>query len=274
MQTPRVTTIQVRVDCNGCAQKIKKALNGINGRYINLTWFSFLTTHQQHQPTILWTCCFAGIHDLLVDFDRQRLTVIGWADPENIVKAVKKKAKKNATIICSNIELTPSSKDSKPTKQKPKENILAPQAQGTSFPELILEATPSSPTPTWHNARQHWQNNIGTENVEKAHMSHHHQPNYVNRIGSRNNYVDHRDRLYHNDPVFLQEPSKIQPLNVIHSYNTHMPSSHITEYECVRSPSWHTHYNHIEHYNGDYNNNNVDIAAMFSDDNPNACTIV
>ena len=35
MQAPRVTQIQVRVDCNGCVQKIKKALNGIHGMYSN-----------------------------------------------------------------------------------------------------------------------------------------------------------------------------------------------------------------------------------------------
>lgn len=32
MQKPQVTEIQVRIDCNGCVQKIKKALHGINGK--------------------------------------------------------------------------------------------------------------------------------------------------------------------------------------------------------------------------------------------------
>ncbi|CAL5198927.1 unnamed protein product [Lathyrus oleraceus] len=260
-QTSRITHIQVRVDCNGCAQKIKKALNDIN-----------------------------GIHDLRIDLDRQRLTIIGWADPEKIVKAIKNKARKNATIICSNIEKS-SSKATKPKpKPKPKENAPdlddataqpipkeGPQAHRTSFPEPMLEATPSSPTPTWHNARQQWQNKPETEDVEQDHMTHHHQPtwlNYVNRFSSGNNYVEQRDRRNNNGPGFLQESSRFQPLNVMHSYNTYMPSSYVTEYECVRSPSWHTQYSYMEHYSGDYNNNNVDIAAMFSDDNPNACTIV
>ncbi|KAK2405253.1 Heavy metal transport/detoxification superfamily protein [Trifolium repens] len=241
-QTPRVTTIQVRVDCNGCAQKIKKALNGIN-----------------------------GIHNLHIDFDRQRLTIIGWADPEKMVKAIKKKARKNATIICSNIETS----SSKPTKPKPKENPPAQQAQGTSFPEPMWEATSTSPTPACHNARKQWQHNPGNEGVEQVNMLHHHQPNHVNRFSSGHDYVDHRDRSsYHNGPVFLQEASQFQPLNVTHSYNTYKPSSYVTEYECVRSSSWYTHYRHMEHYNGDYNNNNVNIAAMFSDDNPNSCCIV
>ncbi|CAK8563738.1 unnamed protein product [Lathyrus sativus] len=272
-QTSRITQIQVRVDCNGCAQKIKKALNDIN-----------------------------GIHDLRIDLDRQRLTIIGWADPEKIVKAIKNKARKNATIICSDIEKS----SSKATKPKPKPNPNAPdldatpQARSTSSPEPMLEATPSLPTPTWHNARQQWQNNPESEDVEQVHMTQHnarqqwqnntetedveqvhltrcHQPtwlNYVNRFSSGNNCV--RDRRYNNGPAFLPESSGFQPLNVTHSYNTYMPSSYVTEYECVRSSSWHTQYNYMEHYSGVYNNNNVDIdiGAMFSDDNPNACTIV
>jgi hypothetical protein len=188
-----------------------------------------------------------------------------------MVKAIKKKARKNATIICSNIETS----SSKPTKPKPKENPPAQQAQGTSFPEPMLEATSASPTPACHNARKQWQHNPGNEGVEQVNMLHHHQPNHVNRYSSGHDYVDHRHRSsYHNGPVFLQEASQIQPLNVTHSYNTYMPSSYVTEYECVRSSSWHTHYRHMEHYNGDYNNNNVNIADMFSDDNPNSCCIV
>ncbi|XP_058757927.1 uncharacterized protein LOC131631164 isoform X2 [Vicia villosa] len=285
-QTSRITHIQVRVDCNGCAQKIKKALNDIN-----------------------------GIHDLRIDLDRQRLTIIGWADPEKIVKAIKNKTRKNATIICSNVEKS----SSKATKPKPKENAPdldattqpipkeAPQARRTILTEPMLEATrPTSPTPTWYNARQQWQiipetedveqvhmthqhqptwdsarqqrpNNPRNEDVEQVHMTHHHQPtwlNYVNRFSSCNNYVEQRDRPCDNEPAFQQEPSRFQPVNVTHSYNTYMPSSYVTEYECVRSPSWHTQYNFMEHYIGDYSNNHVDIAAMFSDDNPNACIIV
>ncbi|KAK9665786.1 hypothetical protein RND81_14G136300 [Saponaria officinalis] len=73
-ERPRVTEIHVRMDCNGCVQKIKKALNGIN-----------------------------GIYDLYIDFPQQKLTVIGKADPERIMKAIKK-VRKVATI-CSHTEV-------------------------------------------------------------------------------------------------------------------------------------------------------------------------
>lgn len=262
----------------------------------------------------------AGIHDFHVDFHRQKLTIIGWADPEKVVRAIKK-TKKNA-IICSNIELA---SPSKPTEPEPREHAPGPDegqpqpaetppAQASRSSEPPPEAAPStaptrhyaatqqwqnpgtkdigqvhmihhhqpnyvnrfsseaasSTASTWHSATQQWQNNPGTEDIRQAHMMlHHHHPNYINSSG--HNYVDLRDR-YHNSQVFLHEQS--QSMHVTHSYNTHTPSSYVTEYEYVSSPSWHTHYNHMEHYNGDYQNGNVNITSMFSDDNPNACSIV
>ncbi|KAL8171292.1 hypothetical protein V2J09_023096 [Rumex salicifolius] len=71
---PRITEIQVRIDCKGCEQKIKKALHGIN-----------------------------GIYDIYIDLPQQKLTIIGWVDPEKIIKAIKK-TKKTATI-CSHFEV-------------------------------------------------------------------------------------------------------------------------------------------------------------------------
>ncbi|XP_027368699.1 uncharacterized protein LOC113874685 [Abrus precatorius] len=245
-QTPRVTQIQVRVDCNGCVQKIRKALNGIH-----------------------------GIHDLRVDFRRQKLTIIGWADPETVIRAIKK-TKKNATI-CSNIELTT---PSKPTETEAKGNIPAPDAtqpppaQAPPSPATPLSKPPTeatAPTPTQHSATRQWQHYPGTKDLEQVHMTHHHLPNYVNRFSSGHNHVEHWDR-YHLSPVFLQGPS--QSMYVTHSYNTHMPAPYVTEYEYVRSPSRHTHYNCTEHYGIDNQNGNVNIASMFSDDNPNACNIV
>ncbi|CAH9095571.1 unnamed protein product [Cuscuta epithymum] len=74
MQGSWVTEVQVRMDCNGCVQKVKKALNGIH-----------------------------GISELYIDFPQQRITLVGSADPEMIVKAIKKIRKR--AIICSHTEL-------------------------------------------------------------------------------------------------------------------------------------------------------------------------
>uniref|UniRef100_A0A7N1A0F5 HMA domain-containing protein n=2 Tax=Kalanchoe fedtschenkoi TaxID=63787 RepID=A0A7N1A0F5_KALFE len=73
LEKPRVTEIQVRMDCNGCVQKVKKALNGIT-----------------------------GIYDVYINYPEQKITILGWADPEKIVKAIRK-TRKTATI-CAHFE--------------------------------------------------------------------------------------------------------------------------------------------------------------------------
>ncbi|RDX84738.1 hypothetical protein CR513_34167, partial [Mucuna pruriens] len=258
-QKPLVTEINVRMNCNGCVQKIKKALSGIN-----------------------------GIYNLYIDFPQQKVTIIGWTDPEKIVKAIKK-TRKMATIC--NIEpiesqSQPEEPSSQPTEPElPEENAQAPEAtQPLETPPTQArpheeppkdthtppEATPS-PTHAENNLNQY---SPRTKDVGEVHVIHHNPPNFGNRFGSGHNYVGQwEDRIrYHNSPAFLQEPP--QPVYVTHSYNTYRPSPYVTEYECLRSPPRLTHYNRMEHYSGDYQNGNGNITSMFSDENPNACTIV
>ncbi|XP_061369310.1 pollen-specific leucine-rich repeat extensin-like protein 1 [Gastrolobium bilobum] len=265
-QKPRVTEIHARMDCNGCVQKIKKALNGIN-----------------------------GICDLYIDFPQQKITIIGWADPEKIVKAIKK-TRKMATIC--NIEPTespsqPAEPSPQQTEPEPEENaqaLKATQPQEAEFPPA-QEGSPEKPpkdipqpeqppheatlsptaTPAENNTRQQSQNTPVTKDVGEVHVVHHHPPDYGNRVGSGHSYVGHWDR-YHNSPALLQEPP--QPAYVTHSYNTYRPSPYVTEYEYVRSPPRHTHYNRMEYYSADYHNSNGNITSMLSDENPNACRIV
>ncbi|KAL1372447.1 hypothetical protein HN51_002606 [Arachis hypogaea] len=215
MQKTRVTQIQVRVDCNGCVQKIKKALKGI-----------------------------LGIHDLHIDFNQQKLTITGWAEPETIVNAIKKTRKK--AIICADIEL--SLPPSQTTESKPKAN----HATVDNATQLPPEASPPPPeaTPPWpptsteNNSSQQWERYPGRKDVREVHVIHHHLPNYLNRVNS--------------SPVLVTE-----------SYNSYMLSHYVSEYEYVMPPPVHTHYNLIENYGG-----NGIITSMFSDDNPNACCIV
>ncbi|KAK1293304.1 hypothetical protein QJS10_CPB17g01197 [Acorus calamus] len=68
-----VTEIKVRMDCNGCVHKIKKALHNID-----------------------------GIYDVFTDYPQQKVTVVGRADPEKILKAIKKTRK--VATICSHVE--------------------------------------------------------------------------------------------------------------------------------------------------------------------------
>ncbi|KAK7303741.1 hypothetical protein RJT34_14654 [Clitoria ternatea] len=259
-QKPRVTEIHVRMDCNGCVQKIKKALGGIN-----------------------------GIYDHYVDFPQQKITIIGWKDPEKITKAIKK-TRKMATIC--NIEPTespsqPEEPPSQPTEQEPEGTAQATESTTTQphHPQPTeaghqkeppkdtptVEQPPPSPKPAENNPNQNTPSTPRTKEVEEVHVLCHNNPvnppNYGNRFGSGHNYVGHWGDRYHNSPIFLQEP---QPVYVTHSYNTYKPSPYVTEYEYVRSPPRHTHYNRVEHYQ----NGNGNITSMFSDENPNACRIV
>ncbi|XP_027339299.1 early nodulin-75-like [Abrus precatorius] len=258
-QKPRVTEIHVRMDCNGCVQKIKKALSGIN-----------------------------GIYDLYIDFPQQKITIIGWTDPEKIVKAIKK-TRKIATIC--NIEPTespsqlPELSSSQPKEPEPEGNAQpseATQPQPTETPPVQAgpqeeppkdtspheqpphETTPSpTHTPAEDNPNQQSPSTPRTKDVGEVHVIYHNPPNHGNRFGPAHNFVGHWGQRYHNIPTFLQEPP--QPVYVTHSYNTYRPSPYVTEYEYARSPPRHTHY---------YQNGNGNITSMFSDENPNACRIV
>ncbi|KAK7329496.1 hypothetical protein VNO77_23666 [Canavalia gladiata] len=252
-QKPRVTEIHIRMDCNGCVQKIKKALSGIN-----------------------------GIYDHYIDFPQQKITIIGWTDPEKIVKAMKK-TRKMATIC--NIEPNespsqPAEPSSQPTEQEPEGNAqasettpvpLGPQEEPQKETPNHEQPPPEAiPTPAENNSNQ--QTPI-SKDVGEVHVIHHNPPNYGNRFDCGHNYVGYWGNRYHNRAAFVQEPHQ-QPVYVTHSYNTYRPSPYVTEYEYVRSPPRHTHYNRMEHYSGDYQNGNGNITSMFSDENPNACRIV
>ncbi|KAF7813529.1 heavy metal-associated isoprenylated plant protein 5-like [Senna tora] len=257
MQKPQITEIQVRMDCNGCVQKMKKALNGIN-----------------------------GIYDLYIDFPQQKMTIVGWADPEKIVKAIKR-TRKTATI-CSHVEpMEPPSQPPEPepeennapalepTQQSPAEAPL-PQADPQSEPPKDTpppeQPPPEATVPTENNAGQQSQSIPGTKDVGKVHEIYRYPPNYANRFSSGHNYVGCWDK-YHNSPAFPQEPPP--PIYVTHSYNTYKPSPYVTEYEYVRSPPRHySRHSQMEYYSGDYQNGNGNITSIFSDENPNACTIV
>ncbi|XP_076908071.1 uncharacterized protein LOC143564779 [Bidens hawaiensis] len=299
MEKPLVTEIIVRIDCNGCVQKIKKALHGIN-----------------------------GISDIYINVPQQKLTIIGWADPEKILKAIKK-TRKHA-ILFSETQSSPPTKpplagstppsdpsNPPPTSPKPNEPILAP-AQAPTAQEP--QSTPRQPPQL-----------SGSKEEEEVHIVHHYPPDQGH--GHRH---DQRASVEHySNPVQKHEPPL--SVNVKHNYSTYKPTPCVTKY--TRSPTQQfTHYNtpkpspqqthyvrpkppqQMTHYNkpepppqqihyarpntqynsperlqpytnngqtelpprytnysGEYHssrNGNDSITSIFSDDNPNACTIV
>ncbi|CAI9118995.1 OLC1v1020645C4 [Oldenlandia corymbosa var. corymbosa] len=273
MEKPRVTEIQVRMDCNGCVQKIKKALHGIN-----------------------------GICELYIDFPQQKITIIGWADPEKIVKAIKKTRK--TAIICSHSE--PPDDDHRQQTQPPDDDNSADAVRGdeppppaSNPPPQPSEASGINPGPTQHDGSSPGQEEGQQQpaeppkdppqhlkleakppksrpkppapaaeeppqaspavkmtqyhlpnkpkDVEQVHVVYHHPPDY----GFRYSYNDNHGSMnqgynsqWHSyppaGPGFRPEPPPPppqQPIYVTHSYNTYRASPYVTGYEYIAPPA-------------------------------------
>lgn len=279
LEKPKITEIKVRMDCNGCVQKIKKALHGIN-----------------------------GIYDLYIDVPQQKLTIIGWADPEKIVKAIKK-ARKNA-MICSHSEI-PDPSPAQPTEQPPAEQ-QAPT--GATLPEAAPppaeppkdQPAPENPTPDTKPTNTANDSSSSAQpiqpsdpnDVDAVHFIYYPpSPDHGYRYGYSPSYRHSYGGQWNNNPNYPrlhQEPGLQQatPQQVIHNYNTYKPSPsvthtyntyrsspHFTEYNYIKSPPQYTYYRRPEHYSDDLNsssngNGNGNISSIFSDENPNACRIV
>ncbi|KAM3253998.1 hypothetical protein ACQJBY_047863 [Aegilops geniculata] len=72
-ETPRITELHVRMDCNGCVHKIRKTLSGID-----------------------------GVGEVHVDQANHKITVVGIAGPERIVRAIRKANR--VPTICSHTD--------------------------------------------------------------------------------------------------------------------------------------------------------------------------
>ncbi|CAA2962024.1 heavy metal-associated isoprenylated plant 5-like [Olea europaea subsp. europaea] len=236
MEKPRVTEIQVRMDCNGCVQKIKKALHGIN-----------------------------GINDLYIDFPQQKITIIGWADPHKIAKAIKKTGK--TAIICSHSEPF----DDPPSEPAP------PGTEGGNQPAAEEEAPPQPSLPVPENPPSEAANSTPTnqppvqtskpKDAEEIHVIHHHVQDGYRPFG------------YSGSPapglisVELHQPTYVTH----HSYSAYNPLPYVTY---INRPSPYARYygrpadqySYITEEHHSVSNGNV--TSIFSDENPNACRIV
>ncbi|KAI7752988.1 hypothetical protein M8C21_026729 [Ambrosia artemisiifolia] len=225
LEKPRVTEIQVRMDCNGCVQKIKKALHGIN-----------------------------GIYDIYIDIPQQKLTIIGWADPEKIVKAIKK-TRKNATICSHTTALD--SESEQPQEGEPSSSDTADHQPGEEAPPQE-QAPPTEPPPEPENAppdvaatqpppaesasNQPPQSSRPNE-VEEVHVVYRNPPDHTNNVRVYSGRVDHYPASQGGPefgPGYRHEPP--QPIHVNHSYHAYKPTPYVTEYEYIRPPPEYTPY--------------------------------
>nr|GLL42253.1 leucine-rich repeat extensin-like protein 2 isoform X1 [Ipomoea trifida] len=250
LEKPRITEVQVRMDCNGCVHKIKKALHGIN-----------------------------GIYEVYIDFPDQKITIVGSADPEKIVKAIKKTRK--SAVICSHTEQQPNPSDQSPppppdeaeeTAKAKDPPPVGPQNQPTADEEKHSPETAEMQTADQTSKPKEFNNNV--EEVVH-HVIYHYPPHYYGYTQQWNNSQPRA------------EPPPLPPIYVSHSYNSYKPSPHVTRYDHSSSPSTYTHYGRSDehyytrmaaedyyHYTDDYHNGNSDDSVFSEEENPNSCTIV
>ncbi|KAH7676461.1 Copper chaperone domain-containing protein [Dioscorea alata] len=224
LEKARVMELQVRMDCNGCVQKIKKAMHNID-----------------------------GVYDVYIDFPQQKLTVVGRADPEKILKAIKK-TRKIATI-CShteppaepappNPENEPSPAEAAPPpaeSEPPKETPAAPAEEKKEEVKPSAEAEATSAEP---------------KDVEEVHMVHYYPQNGPY-------YVSHGYNSTYRAPVYVSGYGLGRPVG--RDFIRVMSGS-----EAYAAADDHYYYARNYH-SGDHGNN---ITSVFSDENPNACAIV
>ncbi|KAK9076073.1 hypothetical protein SSX86_004406 [Deinandra increscens subsp. villosa] len=214
MQEPRVTEIKVRIDCNGCVQKIKKALHGIN-----------------------------GINDVYIDVLQQKLTINGWANPEKIVKALKK-TRKLATIV-SETQL-PSDPETVLPTESPKEPENPPPEPDQPEPE------PEPEPPSRNSTRPQSPQMSRPEEAEEVHVVHHYPPDHNHRRIHERASMEH-----YSSPLYKHEPQSVE---VKHNYNAFKHTPYVTDYKYIpsppqnthssgsKSPQQFTHYNTPQHY--------------------------
>ncbi|KAM0954474.1 putative heavy metal-associated domain, HMA, heavy metal-associated domain superfamily [Dioscorea sansibarensis] len=203
------------MDCNGCVQKIKKAMHNID-----------------------------GVYDVCIDFPQQKLTVVGRADPEKILKAIKK-TRKIATI-CSHTEPpadpAPPPAEAPPPPadpEPPKETPEAPTEEKKEEVKPSAEAEATSAEP---------------KDVEEVHMVHYYPQNGPY-------FVSHGYNSYR-APVYVSGYGFGRPVG--RDFIRVMTGG-----EAYAADDDHYYYARNYH-NGEGNN----ITSVFSDENPNACAIV
>ncbi|KAK3164226.1 hypothetical protein QOZ80_1AG0014400 [Eleusine coracana subsp. coracana] len=231
--TPRITELHVRLDCNGCEHKIRKTLSAID-----------------------------GVSEVYMDQANHKIKVVGIADLKRIVKAIRKT--KRVPTICSHTDPSaetqppppPAEGEASPPTDPPAD--APPPAEAT--PEN-KEAPPAEPTPENKEAPP------ATE-ATVIHTVH------VNPYG-------HDDRLFQehwaNHPIDmygLRYDAAPYHVTHSHSYSHHRASPYFAEYGYGSFPVQEgRYYSHDYYLAARGKGDSSQITSMFSDENPNACSI-
>ncbi|KAG8045328.1 hypothetical protein GUJ93_ZPchr0008g12366 [Zizania palustris] len=230
-ETPRITELHVRMDCNGCEHKIKKTLSAID-----------------------------GVSEVYVDAANQKVTVVGVADPERIVKAIRKT--KRVPTICSHTD--PAAEAAPPADAPPPEEAAAapaePAPENKEAPPPASEAAPPATDATVVHMVHDYPYSHG------PHMQHLYREHWT---------ANHPGGSMH--AAMVRYDGAAAPYYAAHAYS-HMPSPYVSEHGYVGTPAQEAGRYYSSGYDYYYpaTRGKVDgsqITSMFSDENPNACTI-
>ncbi|CAN6468282.1 unnamed protein product [Victoria cruziana] len=253
LEKPRVTEIHVRMDCHGCVQRIKKAVHGLN-----------------------------GIYEQYIDLPQQKLTIVGWVDPQLVVKAIKK-ARKVATI-CSHTEFVEAKPETEPppaetgspaTDGEPKPADAAPAAPEPENPPPPADPTPEPPPPPPPPEPE-----IPASDGAPATSETPVAP-VTKEISEDFQPIDYNSKEYeHGGPWYLYHGKCGTPQVASYAYAySYKPAVYVIP-EPVRyrqAPSY-TSYHRLEQYEDDYpadlRRGDSSISSIFSDENPNACSVM
>ncbi|KAJ0979907.1 hypothetical protein J5N97_015381 [Dioscorea zingiberensis] len=227
LEKARVMELQVRMDCNGCVQKIKKAMHNID-----------------------------GVYDVYIDFAQQKLTVVGRADPEKILKAIKKTRK--VATICSHTEPggepAANPENAPPAEPAPDAANQPPSEAPPAEPPKDAPPAGEKPEEVKPSPEAEASASAEPKDVGEVHMVHYYPQNYVNDLPIAPYYV-------------TQSYSSYRPPAYVSGYGYGRPIIRFSGAEAYADD----HYYYSRNQGGADGNN---ITSMFSDENPNACTIV
>ncbi|XP_008807370.2 heavy metal-associated isoprenylated plant protein 5-like [Phoenix dactylifera] len=222
LENARVTELQVRMDCHGCAKRIRKATRGVD-----------------------------GVYDVYVDFDQQKLTVIGRADIEKIVKAIRRTRRK-ATVCSQKEPSEPNGSEPPPSTEQPAPEAAANQPPNEAPPpsEPPKDTPPQeSPSPEEKPSSEAKEVDPSkAKDAEEIHMIHLYPHGYV--------YKAHWNQYPLSDQHAV-------PYFIGHGYNSYQLPYYGQE-------AYGRDYYHRRGGGVDAN----EITSMFDDENPTACTIV
>ncbi|KAJ1283528.1 hypothetical protein BS78_03G135200 [Paspalum vaginatum] len=226
-EVPRITELSVRMDCNGCEHKIRKTLRAID-----------------------------GVSEVSIDQANHKIMVVGMADPERIVKAIRK-IKRVPTIFS---HTNPVAEPQPPPAQGEAPTPADPPADA---PPPEPEVTPAEPTP---------ENKEATPPAETPVMD----ATVLRTVHDDPSGDGHRLYWEHwaNHPMDMHGIRyDSAPYHVTNSYSHQQTSPYIAENGYGGSPVQEARYYSYDYYPARGKGDDIQITSMFSDENPNACSI-